>query len=109
MVYFRQILAALVAAILVSSAPASMLFSNIVVGGSLSAGATYPTGSADIDFMFPSAVVIGPGGPPSTGDVIFLAASRSNSGSSQSTMMGKSVWLLALLLPSEVLWTVNWY
>jgi len=84
-----RIARAAVAALLgcASVANADIIFSNIVIGGSLSAGAGAATGPFDIDFTLPSAVVGDPTDPVRTGTVTINYDAQSDNAIAQNTIL----------------------
>ena len=54
----------------VGSASAGVTFSNVTIGGSLSAGATFYTSGSDIDFIFPAATVGDTVDPVRSGNIV---------------------------------------
>jgi hypothetical protein len=57
---------------------AEVIFSNVVIGGTLVDGASYETGFADIDFSFPDAVVGDPPDPRRFGNIIITFEAESD-------------------------------
>ncbi len=57
----------------------AIVFSNVTIGGSLSSGASYFTGTNDIDFFFPNAIVGDPVDPLRQGNIIITYEAQSDS------------------------------
>lgn len=72
---------------LVGSASAGVTFSNITIGGSLSAGAVAIPGVADIDFIFPAATVGDSVDPLRSGNIVITYEATGNAGDSFNSML----------------------
>lgn len=70
----------------VSAASANVTFSNVVIRGSLSAGASFNTGACDIDFIFPSASV-GDNLPARIGNIVITYEATAVDAISQDQML----------------------
>lgn len=67
---FKYVLAVGSAIFALSTSSFALVFSNVTIGGSLSSGASYFTGTNDIDFLFPNAIVGDPVDPIRQGNII---------------------------------------
>ena len=72
---------------MVGSASAGVTFSNVTIGGSLSAGATYNTGNGDIDFIFPAATVGDTVDPIRSGNIVITYEATGTDGDSFNSML----------------------
>lgn len=81
--------ATLIAAIVcgAASASADVIFSNVMITGTLSGGTTYNTGATDIDFTFPEAVVGDVTAPVRSGGIQISYEATSTIGLAQDGML----------------------
>jgi hypothetical protein len=80
-------LVGLALAALAGSASAGVNFSNITIGGSLSAGAAAIPGVADIDFIFPAATVGDTVDPLRSGNIVITYEAQGTDGDSFNSML----------------------
>lgn len=73
----RRTLILVVIGALACSAQAGLVFSDVVIAGSLADGASYYTSGGNIDFMFPDALVGDPVNPLRAGNLIITFEVRS--------------------------------
>lgn len=66
------------AGVIAPSSQAAIVFSNISVTGSLSAGVEVTTGPTDIDFKFPITASVGDGHPARSGNIVITYLARSD-------------------------------
>ncbi len=71
----------------VGSASAGVIFSNITIGGSLSAGAVAIPGTGDIDFIFPAATVGDTVDPLRSGNIVITYEAKGTDGDSFNSML----------------------
>ncbi len=75
----RYISCAVMALVLACGGQAEVIFSNVMIEGTLVDGASYSTGFSDIDFSFPDAVVGDPPDPPRRfGNIIITFEAQSD-------------------------------
>jgi hypothetical protein len=72
---------------MVGSASAGVIFSNITIGGSLSAGAVAIPGTSDIDFIFPAATVGDTVDPLRSGNIVITYEATGTGGDSFNSML----------------------
>ena len=72
----------------VGSASAGVIFSNVTIGGSLSAGASFNVdGTGDIDFIFPAATVGDTVDPLRSGNIVITYEATGTDGDSFNSML----------------------
>ena len=71
----------------VGSASAGVIFSNVTIGGSLSAGASFFVSDSDIDFVFPAATVGDTVDPLRSGNIVITYEATGTDGDSFNSML----------------------
>lgn len=74
----KYVLAVGSAVFALSTSSFAIVFSNVTIGGSLSSGASYFTGTNDIDFFFPEAIVGDPVDPIRQGNIIITYEAKTD-------------------------------
>ena len=72
---------------MVGSASAGVTFSNVTIGGSLSAGASFNVSNSDIDFIFPAATVGDTVDPLRSGNIVITYEATGTDGDSFNSML----------------------
>lgn len=85
----RSVAIALFVALAGAAVPASagVVFSNVTIGGSLAAGASFNTGPSDIDFIFPDARVGDTVDPIRTGTIVITYIASGTDGTTFDSML----------------------